>query len=270
MTRMKKQFENQLFAVTGAASGIGAAAATLLKERGARVIALDLQEPDRQAADEFIAFDQGDFSSISELSQKIPSHINGLLNIAGAPPSARLNPATLLAINFYGLRTLTQRLRAHLAPGAAIVNMSSHAGHRWRENSDLIKHFLPATDLGGIKRLARRHEITIDGLGNRSAYPLSKQLVNFWTAASFPEFEKSGLRMNAVASAAVKTPILDDFLTSFGADSAARIRSLGVAPPEAIAKSLLFLVSEESAWIKGAIIPVDGGAGAHSIAKSLE
>lgn len=262
-------FNNMRFVVTGAASGIGRAAASLLKERGAHIIALDLKEPDGFVIDDYIAYDQGDLESVVQAAARIPEHIDGLLNIAGAPPSPGLNPEDLLMINFYGLRSLTTHLNAKFSPGAAVINMSSHAGHRWRENVNILNNFSEAESLNDVGKLARRYEIVMDGLGDRSAYPLSKQLLNYWTVVSFPECEKFGLRMNAVSAAGVQTPILNDFLTSFGEESAARIRSIGVAPAHAIAQSLVFLVSEQSAWIKGAIIPVDSGALALATLKSL-
>jgi len=255
--------------VTGAASGIGAAAAMLLKRRGAVVIAFDRREPDPAAADEFIQFDQGDFASIENAVSRAPAEIDGLLNIAGIPPNADCSVTQLLMVNFYGIRALTDQLLGKLTPGAAICNMSSHAGNAWRENVDLLKEFLVPRAKDDIDALARRHGVVMDGLDAVSAYPLSKQLLNLWTVQSFPAMEKAGVRMNAAASAGVQTEILGDFLTSFGEQSAARIQSIGIASPSDIASAIAFLVSEDSAWIKSAIIPVDGGASAMAAAKKF-
>ncbi|VAV99251.1 hypothetical protein MNBD_ALPHA05-2290, partial [hydrothermal vent metagenome] len=69
--------------------------------------------------------------------------------------------------------------------------------------------------------------------------------------------------------AGVQTDILSDFLTSFGEQSAARIRAIGIATPSDIASAIAFLVSDQSAWIKSAIIPVDGGASAMAAANKF-
>ncbi|NOX82934.1 MAG: SDR family oxidoreductase [Alphaproteobacteria bacterium] len=266
---MSMQFDNKRFIVTGAASGIGAATATLLKQRGAYVIAFDRRAPDASAADDYIQFDQGDFASIDAAVRKAPDKIDALVNIAGIPPKADCSPPHLLMVNFYGIRALTEQLAERLTPGGAILNMSSHAGNAWRENVGLLKQFLPARDKDDIDALARRHGVVMDGLDAVSAYPLSKQLLNLWTVQSFPAMEKAGVRMNAAASAGVQTDILSDFLTSFGEQSAARIRAIGIAAPSDIASVIAFLVSDQSAWIKSAIIPVDGGASAMAAANKF-
>ncbi len=266
---MSMQFETKRIIVTGAASGIGAATATLLKRRGAYVIAFDRREPDPLAADDYVQFDQGDFASIDTAVCKAPDKIDGLVNIAGIPPKPDCSPAQLLMVNFYGIRALTEQLVERLTSGGAVLNMSSHAGNAWRENVSLLKQFLPAQAKGDIDALARRHGVVMGGLDAVSAYPLSKQLLNLWTVQSFPAMEKAGVRMNAAASAGVRTDILSDFLTSFGEQSAARIRAIGIASPSNIASAIAFLVSGQSAWIKSAIIPVDGGASAMAAANKF-
>ncbi len=266
---MSKQFENKRFIVTGAASGIGAATASLLKQRGAYVVAFDRREPDPSAADEFIQFDQGDFASIDAAARQAPDTIDGLLNIAGIPPNADCSVTQLLMVNFYGIRALTEQLVEKLNTGGAILNMSSHAGNVWRENVDLLKQFLGPRTKDEIDALARREGVVMDGLDAVSAYPLSKQLLNLWTVQSLTAMEKPGVRMNAVASAGVQTEILGDFLTSFGEQSAARIQSIGIASPSDIASAIAFMISDQSAWIKSAIIPVDGGASAMAAAKKF-
>ncbi|HBS35253.1 MAG TPA: 3-alpha-hydroxysteroid dehydrogenase [Parvularcula sp.] len=256
--------------VTGAASGIGAATGGLLKERGARVIALDRREPDREIANDYIEFDQGDPASIEIAARVIPDPIDGFFNIAGVPPTTDGLPEDLLYINFFGLRLLTEKIAPMLSVGAGIVNMSSHAGWRWRENAAFLKQFLALQRKQGVAQLVRRAGVVIDGLGDRCAYPISKQLLNLWTAQSVASAVFGHVRMNAVSCAGVATPILEDFLKSFGAESAARIRSIGLARAEDIAPALVFLASPQARWIKGAVIPVDGGASAAGALQAIE
>ncbi|MFQ5562531.1 MAG: SDR family oxidoreductase [Parvularculaceae bacterium] len=258
----------RIFAVTGAASGIGAAAAHLVKERGGSVVALDLNRPDHDAFDRFIPFDQSDFAAADCAADELPDGIDGLLNIAGAPPARRFTPLKVLMTNFFGLRYFTERAAEKLKTGGAIVNMSSMAGDKWPENIDTLKQFLTASSDNEVAALVHEHRIGNEGLGHDAAYPLSKELVSLWTIQSSSAWRDKGLRINAVTCAAVETPILDDFLESFGAESAERIKSIGVAAPEHIARALVFLASTESVWLNGAVIPVDGGATAARIAKT--
>ncbi len=267
---MQATWRGKTVVVTGAASGIGAATGRLLKERGAHVVALDRREPSGEVADHHIEFDQGDPSSIELASNALPGPIDGLFNIAGVPPAWGRQPEDLLFINFFGLRLLTEKIAPMLSVGAGVVNMSSHAGWRWQENTAFLAQFLALLHKQDVARAVRREGVIIDGLGERSAYPISKQLLNLWTAQSVASAVFGHIRMTAVSCAGVMTPILDDFLKSFGADSAARIRSIGLARPEDIAPALVFLASPEARWIKGAVIPVDGGASAASILKAID
>lgn len=267
---MAPEFEDQQFIVTGAASGIGEATGRKLRRLGARVVAFDRNEPKADAADDFIQFDQGDPSSIAKAVANAPAKIDGLLNIAGAPPGADMSAARLLSINLYGLRALTDQLLSRLATNAAIINMSSHAGHRWRENANMAREFLTVQNPNQLNTLLQRHNIIIDGLDDNCAYPLSKQMLNLWTVQSFPDMEKHNARMNAVSAAGVDTPILDKFLTSFGEASAARMKSIGVVSADAVAAVIIFLASANASAIKSAIIPVDGGASALGMMKQIE
>lgn len=53
---------------------------------------------------------------------------------------------------------------------------------------------------------------------------------------------------------------MGDFMTSFGAASAERMKKVGAATPEQIALATAFLISENAVWVSGAVLPVDGGA----------
>lgn len=267
---MTKMWQGKIVVVTGAASGIGDATGRLLKKLGAHVIALDRCAPQHEAADQHIEFDQGDRSSIERACDLLPGPIDALFNIAGMAPTPGGQPADLLFVNFFGLRILTERVARRTRAGAAVVNMSSHAGWRWRENAQFIKPFLSLVQRDDVARAADRAGVVLDGLGDRSAYPISKQLLNLWTAQSIAGARLGEMRMNAVSCAGVDTPILNDFLTSFGEDSAARIRAIGLARPEDIAPALVFLASPEARWIKGAVVPIDGGAIASAILKEID
>ena len=66
--------------------------------------------------------------------------------------------------------------------------------------------------------------------------------------------------MNAIAPGAVDTPILEDFLTAFGEESANRIRAIGTSSGEAIARIARLLLDPDFEWINGATIPAERGA----------
>ncbi len=253
-------FEGKTIAVTGAASGIGAASAAMIKERGGRVVGLDINEPTTGAVDQFIQYNQSDIASIDAAVAALPGSLDGLLNIAGVAPSPRFGPADVLKINFFGLRYFTEAAIDKLADGAGIVNMSSGSGAGWPTNIPTIQAMFAVDSLDGVDDFVSEHGIQPDGLDNNSAYPFSKQCLSVWTMLVANKWKARGIRVNAVTPAAVDTPIVGDFLNSFGTEAAARMEAFGAATPENVAKASLFLLSPDAVWVNGAILPADGGA----------
>ena len=250
----------QTVADTGASSGIGAACCSLLKERGATVIGLDINDPTKNDVDHFISYDQGDPDNIDLAVQQLPGGLTALVNVAGVAPSNRFGAADVLRINFFGLRYLSELVVPKLVSGGSVVNMSSGTGTGWPTNISNIKAFLDTREVDEIQKFVDDYGIVNDGLGNNAAYPFSKQLLSAWTMIASGQWRSQGIRVNAVAPAAVDTPIVGDFLSSFGKEAAERIAEFGSATPEAVAMASVFLLTTDAAWINGAILPVDGGA----------
>ncbi len=251
---------SRTIAVTGAASGIGAAAARLLKEDGETVIGVDINEPAAGIVDHFVSMDQSDPVSIDAAVSMLPDGLDGLLNVAGVPPSPKFPPATVLKTNFYGLREFTWKLLRKISKGGAIVNLSSGAGMGWPHNIPLLRKALAIDDMDAIEEFVARHQIHNEGIDNQAAYPLSKQLLIVWTATAYPIWKETGVRMNAVAPGAVTTPILHDFLKAFGEESANRMRAIGASTPDDIARIARVLLDPTYEWINGATIPAERGA----------
>ncbi|MGB3344789.1 MAG: coniferyl-alcohol dehydrogenase [Aequorivita sp.] len=247
--------KNKTILVTGAASGIGKETAAQLKKHGAKVIGADINEA--ADVDTFIKVDLSSKSSIDELVRKLPKGINGLANIAGVSSSA---PAELiLKINLVGLKYLTEQVIDKLADGAAIVNLSSLAGNNWEAEVPLIKKVLTIS-FDDVPAFAK--ENNIDN-GNR-AYAFSKEALILWTMANRWEWTSRGIRMNTVSPGPVETPILKDFRETLGDrfdQDSKLVERLGT--PTDIAPVVVFMISDDSKWIRGANIPVDGGIYQH-------
>ena len=78
--------EGKTYVVTGVASVIGAETSRVLRAKGAKVIGVDRTETDN--ADQFFQVDLSDPASIDNLVALLPEGLDGLVNIAGLPPTA--------------------------------------------------------------------------------------------------------------------------------------------------------------------------------------
>jgi len=102
------------------------------------------------------------------------------------------------------------------------------------------------------------------GLTPSSAYSAAKAGVHALTRNLAIEFAKDHIRVNTVAPAVVETPVYNTFLTP---EQVAEIlptfnafHPLGRnGQPQDVVAAILFLASDEAAWITGAMLPVDGG-----------
>ena len=241
--------------VTGISSGIGARVGELALALGADVVGVDIHPPPTALA-AFVKADIGSPQGIEDIVASLPRRIDALCNVAGV--SGATGAAKTLAINFFGLRALSEALAPRLREGGAIVSVASIAGYGWRANLERAKAFVAAPGFPDLGALIAAHKVA-----DAEAYPLSKELLLLWTmrAAHQPLFRDRGLRVNAVSPGPVTTPILKEFRQIFGDarvdDDIARAGRAGSAPD--IAPAVLFLCSDGARWINGANLPVDGG-----------
>ncbi len=250
--------------VTGAASGIGAETARVLQSEGAKVIGVDRNETDQ--VDQFFKADLSDPASINALIQALPAGVNGLANIAGVPPTA---PAELvMKVNLYGLRRLTIGLLPKLADNASIVNLASLAGFGWADALEQVKTTLSLDFGGDIAAFCETNNLAAPG--GRS-YFLSKEALIVWTMQNRWTWRDRGIRMNCVSPGPVDTPILTDFLETLGERAEEDMRVMDrPATPQDIAPMVVFLLSEQSRWLRGSNLTSDGGMSSHILSGIYE
>jgi NAD(P)-dependent dehydrogenase (short-subunit alcohol dehydrogenase family) len=232
--------------VTGGASGIGRATVALFAAEGARVAVFDRAAGAPPQGGIAQAVDVSDPSSIATAVSAVDGAfggIDGLVNAAGIFSSAGLAETSLalfsetLAVNLTGTFLMVQAV-APLMRGAGagtVVNIGSGVG------------------------------ITPTGPGS-TAYVASKGGVIAMTKALAMELAPT-IRVNVVCPGAVDTPMTQSFLRNAAGEVdpaiSGRYALKRAASPEEIAAAILFLTCDESSYVTGIAMPVDGGRTFH-------
>src|SRR6185312_12066301 len=125
-------YEGRSVVVTGAASGMGEAAARILVDLGATVTALDIK-PTTVPVARALQIDLRDRTSIEEVAAAIDGPIDGLFSCAGLPGPPFGEWDTIL-VNFVGARHLAEQLVPKLSTGSAISVISSSAAIGWQDH----------------------------------------------------------------------------------------------------------------------------------------
>jgi NAD(P)-dependent dehydrogenase (short-subunit alcohol dehydrogenase family) len=250
MAASEDRFAGRTVIVTGAGSGIGKATATRLAREGARVVATDIVEQrlndlvlelkENEGHEiSIVVGDVADVATIDALVDAAGERIDGLANVAGIMdaflPPAEVDDATwerVMNVNLTGPMRLTRAVLPRMieAGGGSIVNVASEASFR--------------------------------ASASGAAYTTSKHAIAGYTKSVAFYYGPQGIRANAVAPGAVLTNIEAPFKSEFAASRVGPILQTVIpapAQPEQLAAAILWLLSDDSANVNGAILPSDGG-----------
>ncbi|RKT87506.1 NAD(P)-dependent dehydrogenase, short-chain alcohol dehydrogenase family [Saccharopolyspora antimicrobica] len=246
------RFESKVVLVTGATSGIGEATSRRLAAEGAAVVlgarSKDVGEQlaaDISAAGGRALFVPTDVTVEAEVEALVRAAVDEFGRLDGAFNNAG-------AINAFGA---VQDIAADGWQADIELNLSSvYFG---------LKHQVPAIlASGGGAILNNASNLGLVGMGSVSPYVAAKHGVVGLTKAVALENAARGIRVNAIAPAAVDTPA---FRSSMGAtpEGEAQIAALHpvgrISQPEEIAAFAAFLLSDEASFITGASLSIDGG-----------
>lgn len=248
------KLQDKTIVITGVSSGIGAETARTVRAHGARVIGVDINEP-MLTVDDFILADLSKEKEVDKLVAALPQEIDALCNIAGVPGTV---PSDIVArLNYLGLRDLSVKAIPKMKSGGSIVGVSSILGYFWPERLDAHKALAQTSSFD--EGLAWLETNPVD---EATCYQFFKEALIVWSAQhAFPIFKQHNIRMNTVAPGPVMTPILGDFVTMLGEEKveADSVRMTRPALADEVGDVIAFMCAEESRWICGANIPVDGG-----------
>ena len=240
-------------ALTGGATGIGAATVARLRADGHEIVIFDIQKPDGD--ERWIKLDLMDTDSISAALAAADGRFDGLVSIAGIPPRDG-NEVACLTINTLATCAFIDAFMPKLNDGAAVVTVASKAGGAWQSNLDQLEDLLAQTP-AGLADWCAANEVDAT-----KAYILSKQAVIYWHQSAVTAHIGKH-RFVTVSPSAVSTGILDDFVKAFGPMVAANLARVGRSgTPEEVAELINFSLSPAASWINGVDLVTDGGMGA--------
>lgn len=246
--------------VTGAASGIGAAVVDSLLTAGATVHTLDIA-PVAAPVTQAVACDLGNQASIDLALELMPAEVDWLMNCAGVPNGGRFTSTEVMAINWFGLRHLTEALLPRMVAGGSVTHVASTAGRAWADNAEHHRALMMAESFeAGMGWLADNEQVVGDG------YSFSKQAVQYytmWRALQVrPEYD---IRINSLCPGVTNTQLSEDFRRGVGEDVIDRAINLAgrAAEPAEMVGAMLFLADGRTAsYVNGINLNVDRGTGA--------
>jgi NAD(P)-dependent dehydrogenase (short-subunit alcohol dehydrogenase family) len=254
--------KSRIAVVTGSASGIGAATAKLLKDKGYRVIGVDFRNADIIAD---LATPEGRRVMAERVMRLSRGKIDAIVANAGGGP-----PETSIQLNYFGAIATLEGLRPLLAKSKAprAVAVSSIASLR-PPQAALVEACLRGDEAAALI-IARQvwEEANASGggvEGGLALYGNAKHALNRWcrTRAATPEWAGARTLVNVVALGFYDTPAAAYILQNKDARAAmgAGVPLAGAFPgrPEEAAELLAFLISPENTQLTGHVLYADGG-----------
>ena len=247
------RYDGKRAVVVGAASGMGNAAARLLVDAGAEVVAMDFADMDIDGVATTIKVNLADRASIESAVEECGGTIDALLSCAGVADGT----PGIEKINFLGHRHMLNGMleAGMLGRGSAVGFISSAAGAAWARDDNMawIDEYLAIEDMDEASQWA------IDN--GKADYFSSKLAVCLFVAREAYPLLGRGIRINAIMPGPTDTPLAQankEMWLGFAADYRDDA-GIEASTPEEQAYPLVFLCSAAASAITGITLTSDQG-----------
>lgn len=241
-----------LYALTGGATGIGAAIKQRLKDNGHQVVVADIRNADVEAD---LSTGEGRDTAVGEIRNAAADGLDGLITSAGVASHVP-DHGLITSVNFFGTTSVVDGLKDLVGKKkGSIVLVASNSAPQCRDE-EFIKLLLDGDEAG-----ARERSESMEG---QQVYAGTKLAVVRWMRHNTVPFAKLGITINAIAPGYTETPmtqaVSDD--PAYGEAIKQFKASIPVGRaglPEDMANMSEFLLSDKARFVCGSVMFVDGG-----------